>query len=148
MDWDVYYSRIVSAVAEKSKDSTKVGAILVGPNKEIRLTAFNGPPAGVEDTLARRTKPEKYLFASHAEANLIAFAARCGIRTEGCTVVVTHYPCSGCAKALIQAGIIIVLHGPGTTSSMPAAEFEAAGEMFWESGVTVSPLNRHPNERH
>ena len=40
------------------------------------LTAYNGPPRGVQDLAARRGRPAKYLWASHAEANLIAFAAR------------------------------------------------------------------------
>lgn len=136
MLWTEYFMEIARVVAKKSKDSTKVGAILVGPDKEIRLTGFNGPPRGVRDTETRRERPTKYLFASHAEANLIAFAAREGIRTKDCTVVVTHAPCAGCAKALIQAGVSRVVHGDGQTS-MPAEEFEAARVMFDEAGVEI-----------
>jgi len=113
-----------------------VGAVLVGPHREVLLTAYNGPPAGVKDLPERFERPAKYLYASHAEANLIAFAARLGIRTEGCTVYVTHMPCAGCARTLIQAGIVKVVVGPGTTS-MPEEEFAAAEEMFREAGVTV-----------
>ena len=71
-----------------------------------------------------------------AEANLIAFAARRGIRTEGCTVYVTHMCCAGCAKALIQAGIKKVVIGDGKTS-MPMDEVFAAKVMLEEAGVTV-----------
>lgn len=136
MNWPTYWMGFAQHAALKSKDSTQVGAVLVGPEGEIRLTGFNGPPKGVADLPERRERPAKYLFASHAEANLVAFAAREGIRTAGCAVYVTHHPCSACARTLIQAGIASVHVGPGTTS-MPAEEFEAAATMFAEAGVMV-----------
>lgn len=125
--------------ATKSKDSTQVGAALVGPDKEVRLTGYNGPPKGVHDLPYRRERPSKYLFTSHAEANLIAFAAREGIRTLGCTVYTTHFPCSACARLLIQAGIARVVADDGKTS-MPDDEFEAARTMFHEASVIVENL--------
>jgi len=134
VNWTEYYMGFAKHAALKSKDSTQVGAILVGPGGEVRLTAYNGPPRGVADHGWRFERPEKYLYASHAEANLIAFAAREGIRTTGCVVYVTHPPCASCARTLIQAGIARVIHGGGTTS-MPEDEFRAAGEMLREAGV-------------
>lgn len=134
MNWPEYLFGFAQHAARKSKDATKVGAVLVGPDGEVRLTGFNGPPRGVADTPERRERPAKYLFASHAEANLIAFAAREGIRTKDCTVYVTHMPCASCARTLIQAGVREVRFGPGTTS-MPDDEFAAAHDMFHEAGV-------------
>lgn len=137
MDWDAYLMGFAQHAAKKSKDSTQVGAVLVGPNREVLLTSFNGPPMGVRDLPERRdTRPEKYLWVSHAEANLIAFAARRGIAVEGCSVYVTHMCCSSCAKALIQAGVRRVIAHMGTTS-MPTREFEVAETMFRESGVDL-----------
>lgn len=143
--WSDYYMGFAEHAASKSKDSTKVGAVLVGTDGEVRLTAYNGPPRGVDDTPDRFERPRKYLFASHAEANLVAFAAREGIRTDGCTVFVTHAPCASCARTLIQAGIEIVVHGPGTTS-MPAEEFEAAKTMFEEAEVWLYSLEDYIDE--
>lgn len=137
MNWVRYLMGFAEHAAKKSKDSTQVGAALVGPDKDLRLCAYNGPPRGVRDLATRRERPLKYLFAAHAEANLIAFAAREGIRTAGCTVFVTHHPCSACARTLIQAGVQSVVVGAGTTS-MPPEEFEAAAVMFREAGVDVS----------
>ncbi|MGF7007177.1 deoxycytidylate deaminase [Aminobacter sp. BE322] len=136
MNWPEYLMGFARHAATKSKDTTQVGAVLVGPDREVRLTAYNGPPRGVFDMPERRERPTKYLFASHAEANLVAFAAREGIRTKDCTVYVTHMPCAACARTLIQAGIRAVAYGPGTTS-MPAEEFAAASEMFAEARVTT-----------
>lgn len=136
MDWAAYYMGFAYWAAQKSKDPTKVGAILVGPDGEVRLTGYNGPPRGVLDNPERRERPAKYLYTSHAEANLIAFAAREGIRTSGCTVYVTHHPCASCARTLIQAGVKKIVVGTGTTS-MPSEEFEVAAVMFREAGVEV-----------
>lgn len=137
MNWGEYLYGFAVHAAKKSKDSTQVGAALVGPERDVRLTAYNGPPKGVRDSEERRARPTKYLFASHAEANLIAFAAREGISTKGCSVYVTHYPCSSCARSLIQAGVERVVVGPGKTS-MPDEEFAAAEAMFFEANVNVT----------
>lgn len=134
--WSEYLMGFAEHAARKSKDGTQVGAVLVDDENTVLLTAYNGPPRGVNDVPERRERPAKYLFASHAEQNLIAFAARKGIRTDGHTVYVTHHPCSGCAKTLIQAGVTRVIVGAGKTS-MPTEEFEAARIMFDEAKVKV-----------
>jgi dCMP deaminase len=139
MNWTTYLYGFAQHAAKKSKDSTQVGAVLVGPDREVRLSGYNGPPRGVEDTPERRARPAKYLFASHAEQNVINFAAREGIRTKDCTLYVTHHPCSACARSIIQAGIACVVIGDGITS-MPDAEFAAASQMFKEAGVAVTPV--------
>lgn len=142
MEWPAYFMGFAEHAAKKSKDSTKVGAVLVGPEGEVRLTSFNGPPRGVRDSEERRERPTKYLFASHAEANLIAFAAREGIRTKGCTVYVTHPPCAACTRTLIQAGIACVAIGEGLLSAAGGWEDDilASREMFSEAGVKVSQV--------
>lgn len=135
MNWTRYLYGFAKHAALKSKDSTQVGAALVH-GRSIVLTGYNGPPSGVVDGINRRERPRKYLFAAHAEANIVSQAARLGIRTDGATLYCTHHPCAACARSLIQAGIQCVMVGPGTTS-MPADEFEAAAQMFMEAGVKV-----------
>lgn len=137
MNWNDWYAEHALLAARKSKDSTQVGAALIGPDGVVRLTSFNGIPKGVLDLPERRERPEKYPWVQHAERNLVNFAAKHGIATDGCTVYVTHFPCSQCAGGLIQAGIRKVIVGDGKTS-MPAREFEVAEIMFREAGVPVS----------
>jgi dCMP deaminase len=137
--WNDYYMGIAKYAASMAKHTTKVGAILVGPHGEIRLTGYNGVPRGVEDTPERISGDSRHKWHSHAEANLIAFAAREGIRTSGCSVYVTHFPCSSCARTLIQAGVEAVYFGDGTTT-MPDEEFEVAEVMFDEAGVFLMGL--------
>jgi dCMP deaminase len=139
MKWRQYLYGFAAHAALNSKDSTRVGAVLVGPEREVRLTAYNGPPRGVEDYPERRERPIKYLFASHAEANLVAFAAREGISTKGCTVFVTHFPCAACARSLIQAGVANLVYGPGTTKNSEE-DYAASRQMLLEANVKTEAL--------
>jgi len=43
--------------------------------------------------------------ATHAEARIIAEAARAGVATEGAVMYVTDFPCPPCAKLIAAAGI-------------------------------------------
>lgn len=104
---------IAQAFAAMSKDtSTKVGAVVLGPGFEVRSSGWNGAPRGSkadEDERFER-RPEKYAWAAHAEANVLANAARNGVSLDGCTMVVTHAPCMSCAKLIVQCGIKTVIH--------------------------------------
>lgn len=136
MDWDDYFMGFAQHASLKSKDSTKVGAILVDPDGAVTLTAFNGPPKGVQDLPERFQRPDKYMFASHAEANLVAFAARRGISTKGCRVYCTHLSCAACARTLIQAGVVELVYGDGTFQAL-AAEERSTKIMCEEAGLAV-----------
>lgn len=108
-DWIIYFFNMCDTVAQKSKDPTKVGAVVIGPEKNVLGTAFNGFPMGVYDDpeleKERYEKPEKYDWTCHAEANIVALAARHGVRLEGATMFVNLQTCLECTKLLIQSGI-------------------------------------------
>jgi dCMP deaminase len=136
--WQKRFLDIARQIATWSKDpSTQVGAIAVSPVRAILETGYNGLPRGVEDKPARMERPAKYIWTAHAEANLVAHAAR--ERLEGSTVYVTHMCCADCTKLLINAGVAAVVVGPGTTS-MPEEQFTAAFEMLFEAGVRVQVI--------
>lgn len=132
-----YFMGFARHAATASKDSTQVGAALVDRDGTVLLTSYNGPPRGVRDLPDRFVRPEKYLYASHAERNLVAFAARKGIATDGCSIYVTHAPCGECMKSIIQAGIRCVYIGDGVT--VMDIEPESA-IMADEAGVTVERI--------
>lgn len=98
---------LATHISEWSKDpSTKVGCVVVGPDREIRSTGFNGFPRGILDSDDRLTDRDlKYPLICHAEENAIMHAARIGLALKGCTAYVTWPPCTRCARSLIQAGI-------------------------------------------
>ena len=138
--WDKRFLALASHIAGWSKDpSTQVGCVVVGPDREIRSTGFNGFPRGIEDSIARLENRElKYPLICHAEENAIMHAARIGISLKGCTAYVTWPPCSRCARSLIQAGVDEVVYA--AESEIPERwgdDFEIATSMMNEAGLAV-----------
>ena len=105
--WDKRFLELAHHVSSWSKDpSTKVGAIIVDSDRNVRNVSYNGFARGVNDTddrLLDRTL--KLLFTNHAESNAIDNCARIGISTANCTLYVTHFPCASCCIKVIQSGI-------------------------------------------
>lgn len=135
---------LAQAVAALSKDPrTKVGALVIDRDSNILSTGYNGFPRGVQDLPERYADREiKLTLTSHAEANAIAQAARNGIRLLGSRLLVTSlFPCSNCAKLIIQAGIIEILapssHREGA-SPIWEKEKEISSLLFKEAGVSIT----------
>lgn len=66
-------------------------------------------------------------LATHAEARLIAGAARAGQSTEGASIYVTDFPCPPCAKLIAGAGVERVYFRQGYAVLDGADVLEAAG---------------------
>ena len=48
--WDHYFMDLAKLAASRSKDqSTKLGCVIVGPDREIRSTGYNSFPRGIDD---------------------------------------------------------------------------------------------------
>lgn len=105
--WEYRFMEIAKNISNWSKDpKRKVGSIIVGNDKEIISTGYNGLPRNVDDEKNERyEKPDKIYYVEHAERNAIYNAARLGIKTMNCDLYTTLYPCSDCARAIIQSGI-------------------------------------------
>lgn len=141
MTWDQYFTGLLVQIASKSKDpSTKVGALIIGPDKEIRSTGYNSFPRGLNDTVAARTeRPEKYFWIEHAERNAIYNAARCGTTLKDCTIYVNELPCLDCARGVVQAGIkeVVVFDSNPDFRERWKEHMERVEELFEECGVRV-----------
>lgn len=138
MNWKRYLYGFAEWASKKSKDTTKVGAVAVGPDRELLETGYNGMARGVSDLPDRLERPQKYLWVGHAEENLITTAAR--HRLLGSTVYVTHLCCARCARMMINAGVSRIVYGDGVTS-MPKEEFDVAVEMLSEAGVDLEKMS-------
>ena len=146
MNWTEYFYNIAQQVKEKSKDNnTKIGAVIVGKDKEIVSTGYNSFPRGIEDEKTKRqSKPEKYFWFEHAERNAIYNAARIGVSTKGCTMYLTcETPCADCARGIINAGIskIFIMRGAGAQSKKWEDSAARSNEMFSEAGVKIEWYN-------
>lgn len=128
------------AAQGRSKDrSTKVGAVVIDDDYNLRISGYNGFPRGVTDDVdPRHERPAKYRYTSHAEENCIAQAARVGVSLLGCTLIVTSlFPCSTCARLIIQSGIKRILAPAVTANARWDEEGVFAMEMLSEAGVAV-----------
>ena len=140
--WHNRFMEMAKLVASWSKDpSTKVGAIVVGPDREIRSTGYNGVVRGVDDNIPERLeRPTKYDFFEHAERNAVYNACLIGASLKGCVIYVTAMPCPDCARAIIQSGIkMVVTHKVEFDANTPSGTWRDklvySEQMFKEAGV-------------
>lgn len=138
--WDLRFIDLARHISEWSKDpSTKVGCVIVGEDREIRSTGFNGFPRGIDDTSERLgDRNQKYPMICHAEENAIMHAARIGVSLKGTMAYVTWPPCSRCTRSLIQAGVSEVVYPSNV--QIPdrwQSDFDIASEMMSEAGIIV-----------
>jgi len=131
-----YFMRVAEETALLSyAEKLKVGAVAVRDNRII-CTGYNGTgpgedncceelvdvPVQVEDVYWRpgsagdrfTTTFEKRLKTkanvTHAERNLIDFAAAEGIPLRGATIFTTHSPCMDCARSIANVGVAEVYY--------------------------------------
>ena len=112
ISWDEYFMSVALLASMRSKDpNTQVGACIVGDDKRIISTGYNGFPRGCSDDefpWNREGEDTKYPYVVHAELNAILNAG--GRSLSGSTLYVALFPCNECAKAIIQAGIKTVVY--------------------------------------
>ena len=142
--WDIRFVKLAMHIANWSKDpSTKVGCVVVGEDREIRSTGFNGFPRGIKDDEERLLdREQKYPLICHAEENAIMHAARIGVSLKGSTAYVTWPPCSRCARSLIQSGIKEIIYPtPGEIPERWIDDFNISNGMISEAGVIVRTID-------
>ena len=113
--WDEYFISIANNVRERSTCLRRhVGAIVV-KDKRILSTGYNGAPSGFKhcsEVGCLRERQEvpagerhELCRGIHAEQNAIVQAAAFGVSIRDSTLYCTHFPCTLCAKLIINAGI-------------------------------------------
>ncbi len=117
---DQYFMKMAHLASERSTClRRKVGAVIVA-DKRVLTTGYNGAPKGLphcEETgciRQQRNVPsgERHELCRgvHAEQNAIIQAAVFGVSVKGAIIYITNYPCSVCAKLLLNAGISEVIY--------------------------------------
>jgi len=148
--WNKHFLNLAFEHARMSKDpNTRVGAVIVGPDREVVSTGFNGFPRGIADTPERLCdRDEKLRLVIHAEMNAIINAARIGVSVKGCSLYLAATddsgmiwggpPCTRCAVHVIQAGITRVVSRPMKAGfSKWHDDLAVSGALLLEAGVSV-----------
>jgi len=138
--WDEYFTKIAFDVAERSTClRRKVGAIVV-KNKRILSTGYNGAPSGLrhceelgcirEQKKVPSGQRHELCRGLHAEMNAFLQAAVHGVSTQDSTLYTTTYPCSLCAKMIINAGVLRLVEAGDYPDDL-------ARELLEEAGIEV-----------
>lgn len=138
--WTTRWMDMVDLVASWSKDrSTKVGCVIIDDRQVILSSGWNGFPRGIDDTVeSRHERPAKYKWTEHAERNAIYNAAANGIKLRGATMFIRWFPCSDCARAIIQSGIAtLVCTEPNFDNEIWGADFRVSHEMLVEAKINI-----------
>lgn len=120
-----------------SKDSRRVGAVLVNADRRIISTGCNGFPSGIEDSPERlQNKELKNKLMIHAEVNAVFNSVA---KPEGSTLYSTRFPCHSCAAALVQNKIIRVV-APEAEPDHPTwgESHLLALRIFKEAGIEIT----------
>ncbi|NIM46845.1 MAG: cytidine deaminase [Candidatus Aenigmarchaeota archaeon] len=148
-DWDSYFMALAYFISTRSSCSDRMtGAVLV-KDKTIIATGFNGAPRGVKDCLEKdecirenrdKSKGKDYhnCYAAHAEVNALAnHAFMGGSSTLGAALYTTVYPCTDCARQIINAGISKIFYTEGLPNDTGLAP-----ELFKETGIVCKKISK------
>jgi dCMP deaminase len=120
---DEYFMEMAKLVSTRSTCIRRhVGAVIV-KDKRVLSTGYNGAPKGskhceelgcirVELNVPSGTRHE-LCRGVHAEQNAVIQAAYFGVSVKDSTIYTTTFPCSMCAKLLINAGIKEIVYYDG-----------------------------------
>lgn len=140
MSWDKRWMDLACLISTWSKDrSRQVAAVVVDDRNVLLSVGWNGFPRGVNDDIENRHKrPDKYKWTEHAERNAIYNAASKGISLLGSKIYLPWYPCSDCARAIIQSGITsVVCVEPDWNDPIFEKDFNITEIMFQECSIDV-----------
>lgn len=119
-DNDTYFMRMADLVATRSTCLRRqVGAVVV-KEKRVLTTGYNGAPKGLRHCAEVGCVRQQMNVESgtrhelcrgvHAEQNAVIQAAYFGVSIKDATIYTTNFPCSVCAKILVNAGIAEVVY--------------------------------------
>jgi dCMP deaminase len=132
--WDRYFLDLARSVSLASKDpSTRVGAVIVRPDRTVASVGYNGFPRGIADTSERlNNRDTKMDLVVHGEINAILTARE---PLHGyCLYTWPFLTCKKCALQVIQAGIVRVV-APRVDNERWNASFREAQAVYDEAGV-------------
>ncbi|WP_334640154.1 dihydrofolate reductase [Mycoplasma bradburyae] len=122
ISWDEYFMMLAKTSAMRSKDpSTQVGACVVNDKKYVIGLGYNGMPKGLDNIFPWKREDEdpsstKYPYVIHAEINAILNTSTI---IKDCTLYTNLFPCSNCAKTIVQSGIIEVVYEDNKYEHLP-----------------------------
>ncbi len=147
LEIDEYFMKKAQEESNFSTCRRHVGAVFVKDEK-ILVTGYNGAPNGVKscqeldgcmrekDNIKSGTMQE-HCKAIHAEQRAITKAAKEGISISDSTLYVTTYPCSICARMLIDLGVKEIVYDGDYFDKI-------SHDLIEESDIPIRKVGKNP----
>ena len=136
---DTFMSMAIDAAKRSPDAQTQVGAVIVSPTGRVLSTGYNGYPRNIDYSCLPNTRPHKYPWFLHAEANAIAW---CEKRPVGCILYTTSEMCNDCLMQAWQHGIEDIVEPIGHTNGCIDDEGRKVRELFlYLSGMSITQIN-------
>jgi len=143
---DEYFMEMAHLISKRSTCvRRKVGAVIV-KDKRVLTTGYNGSPKGTKHCEELGCIREQMNIPSgtrhelcrgvHAEQNAVIQAAYFGVSIQNSSIYTTTFPCSMCAKILINAGINEIIYSESYIDDL-------SKRLFDETNVII---RRYPEE--
>ncbi|HQX57627.1 MAG TPA: deaminase [Burkholderiaceae bacterium] len=143
------FDAAITAARGSPNQVRKVGAVLLPGDGGAAIATCNTFPAGVADTGQRHLGDGRLIWMEHAERNAIYAAARSGRSTQGATLASSYFPCTDCARAIVQAGIRrLITLAPDPADPVWGASFGPSETMLREAGVVIELSGHDPAQVH
>lgn len=150
LTWDEYFMGNAILASARSKDPhNRVGACITNDDKKILSIGYNGLTKGMKDDDFDWTSSGeetgikmniKDYYVVHAERNAILNSRGSGDDLKGSTLYVTWFPCTECAKEIIQSGIKKVVY---LRMYSKKDLVEISKRMFNAAGVEIVQYNKN-----
>lgn len=133
--WLTHFMEMCRLVASMSKDpSTKVGAVIIRPDRTVASTGYNGYPRNCNDD-DYMNRERKYQRIIHAEMNAILTARE---PLNGYTLFSWPLPpCDRCIPHILQSGIRQLVVPSLDATGRWAGPCVEAQAMAREAGISV-----------
>jgi|TARA_R110002074_G_scaffold245206_2_gene417115 deoxycytidylate deaminase len=151
-NWHEYFMASAFLASFRSHDDqSKVGAVLVNSERKEISRGYNGFCSGIEENGLDTTRPGKYKYIVHAEANALSNLV---IKIDKASLYCTRMPCLNCSKLLWQNNVRewYVPTGCVNTDEVPirvknySEEEEQILQLLLRSGLKISYVDFDMNK--
>lgn len=96
-DWNKRFIDLSDFISQWSKDTIKVGCVIVDNNKKVLSTGYNGMPSWFDDSKLFDLGDNKNKIITHAEINALNCLSLDN-KDKELTLYVNRPPCLNCSK--------------------------------------------------
>lgn len=102
-DWNKRFLSLADHVSTWSKDTIKVGCIIVDKDKRVLATGYNGMPSWFDDSKLFDLGTQKNTLITHSEVNALNCLSINDDRDKSLILYVNRPPCFRCSSLIVNS---------------------------------------------